>query len=165
MPDTVAQYKEELDRLGRQTLQIPAQEDTLADILSRLAEVQRTKIVSLTNVTVNAGDTHNFLTISATKGFILETLILSEGENFSVILEIDGSEALNTSYANLNRIGQEVKSIDAFAQLDINGSPTDRYLVHIKELNFKTSIKISVKNTSASPLIFRNLFVNYLEIT
>jgi len=164
MPDTIAQYLEELDRLGRQTLQIPAQEDTLADILSRLAEVQRTKIVNLSNVTVNAGNTYNFLSLSSTKGFVFETLVLCEEEDFSIILEIDGSEALNASYANLNQMGQEVKSIDAFAQLDINGNPTGRYLVHIKELNFKTSIKISIKNNSASSLIFRNLFANYLEI-
>ncbi|GAI91853.1 unnamed protein product, partial [marine sediment metagenome] len=88
-------------------------------------------------------------------------LILSSSTNFSVIVNVDGEEILNRTYTQYTDITQILKDISAFEERDSDGNRLGKYTVHLININFKDSISIEVKNNSASPITFNNLFCKY----
>lgn len=78
MPDTIAQEKEELDRLGRKLLQIPAQEDTLKSLEQKDFANQVTLAAILARLNITLSALRDALRGASTKDFsTLETDIES----------------------------------------------------------------------------------------
>ena len=116
--------------------------------------------VDLSNISVEAGKTYQFLS-HGYPGYLDEALVIGSTTSFSVVVTIDDEEFLNKTYSEYTDITQPLDYISAFEELDENGNPLSKYVVHIKNLVFKESIVISVKNNGASPMIFHNLFAKY----
>jgi len=150
MADDIGGAEEEKLRLGRYLLQIPAQEEVLTT----------TGIVDTTNQNISGGATYQFVNVDQL-GFLEECLVVSPSTDFSLILSIDGNEAINKTYQGFNDITQTVKDISAFEELDADGNPTGKYIVHLTDIAFKVSLVISIKNNSGSPITFQNLFCKY----
>ena len=119
-----------------------------------------TQKVDESNKSVGSGDTYQFLSYNH-PGHLDEALIIGSTTSFSVVVTINGEEFLNKTYAQYCNITQTIECISAFEELDEDGNPLSKYVVHIKNLVFKESIAISVTNNGASPIIFHNLFAKY----
>lgn len=133
MPDTIAQHKEEKELVGR---------------------------VDLTNISVGAGQNYQFLS-HGYPGYLDECLVISPSTSFSVAVTIDDTEFFNKTYAEYCSITQPIQCIGAFQERDEDGNPLSKYVVHIKNLVFKESIVISVRNNGAGSIVFHNLFAKY----
>ena len=116
--------------------------------------------VDLSNVSVEAGKTYEFLS-HGYPGQLDEALVIGSTTSFSVTVTIDEKEFLNKTYTEYTDITQPLDYISAFEELDENGNPLSKYIVHIKNLVFKEFIVISVKNNGTSSMIFHNLFAKY----
>lgn len=150
MADDIGGAEEEKLRLGRYLLQIPAQEEAPTT----------TGIVDITNKTVSAGDSFEFLKVEEL-GLLEECLVVSPSTEFSLILTIDASQVMDKNYQGFADITQTVEDISAFEERDEDGNPTGKYIVRLTDILFKSSITISVKNDSASSITFHNLFGKY----
>lgn len=150
MADDIGGAEEEKLRLGRYLLQIPAQEEAPTT----------TGIVDITNKVVLAGGSFEFLNVEE-MGILEECLVVSPSTEFFLVLSIDGTQFMDKTYQGFADITQTVEDISAFEELDTDGNPTGKYIVHLTDILFKSSITISVKNDSASPITFHNLFTKY----
>jgi len=130
------------------------------DIGGLLQEKASVGCVDLTDVSVEAGETHEFLS-HGYPGYLDECLVISSSTDFSVVVTIDDKEFFNKTYAKYCNITQTARCISAFEEQDEDGNPLSKYVVHIKNLVFKESIVISVKNNGGSPVTFHNLFAKY----
>lgn len=132
--------------------------------LNSVEERLTTKIADITDQNVGAGATYDFLSVSNKFGYVEECLVISPSTDFSVIVNVDGEEILNRTYTQYTDITQVVKDISAFEERDSDGNPLGKYTVHLININFKSSITIQVKNDSASPITFANLFCKYKTV-
>ncbi len=116
--------------------------------------------IDLSNISVAAGATYEFLS-HGYPGYLDEALVIGSTTSFSIIVTIDDKIFLNKTYTEYCNITQPLDYISAFEELDENGNPLGKYVVHIKNLVFKESIVISVKNNGASSMVFHNLLAKY----
>lgn len=163
MPKNIFDARNELLRLGRITYQIPAQEDTLASLVAAQGGLNTTGVIDVTNKSITGGETYQFISFEEL-GLIEECLILSPSTDFSVIVNVDGEEILDRTYTQYTSITQVLKDISAFEERDSDGNPLGKYTVHLININFKDSITIEIKNNSASPITFDNLFCKYKTV-
>jgi len=122
--------------------------------------LKKSGIVDIIDQIVSAGATYNIISLSEL-GYVDECLISSPSTDFSVIVNIDGNEILNRTYTEYTNITQVIGGIAAFEERDSDGNPTGKYIVHLKDINFKNSITIQVKNDSGGSITFHNLFCKY----
>ncbi|MBA7491907.1 hypothetical protein ES702_02455 [subsurface metagenome] len=130
------------------------------DIGGLVQEKASVGCVDLTDVLVEAGKTHEFLS-HGYPGYLDECLVVSPSTDFSVVVTIDDKEFFNKTYAEYCNITQVLRCISAFEERDEDGNPLGNYIVHIKNLAFKESIVISVRNNGGSPVTFHNLLAKY----
>jgi len=131
--------------------------EDIGGLLQEKASVGR---IDLSNISVVAGATYEFLS-HGYPGYLDEALVIGSTISFSVKVTIDDVEFLNKTYTEYTDVTQPLDYISAFEELDENGNPLSKYVVHIKNLVFKESIAISVKNNGAGPMTFYNLFAKY----
>lgn len=130
------------------------------DIGGLVQEKASVGCVDLTDISVEAGQTYEFLS-HGYPGYLDECLVISPSTNFSVVVTIDDAEFFNKTYAQYRNVTQTLRCISAFQERDEDGNPLSKYTVHIKNLVFKESIVISVRNNGGSPVTFHNLFAKY----
>jgi archaellin len=124
-------------------------------------EKLKTDVVDVVDKEVAAGATHDFLSLSNQAGYLKEGLVVSSSTDFSVIVNVGGEETLNRTYDQYVDISEVVQDISAFEKTDSDGNPEGKYIVHLKNISFKESITMQVKNNSGSPITFEKLFCKY----
>lgn len=124
----------------------------------------KTKILDITDQNVGAGVSYEFLSLSGEFGYLKECLVFSPSTDFSVVVTVDDDEILNKTYTQYCVITEVVKDISAFEATDSDGNPLGKYVVNLKNINFRESITIEAKNNSGSPIVFGNLFCKYRTI-
>ena len=146
----------------------PATQEKQDSLIGRLdlkqsesaSAIRDTKIVDVTNKAVSAGQEYEFVAVTGI-GTIIDAFVLSPSVSFSVILTINGIDILDRTYAEYLTISDNLSGIAAFPERDGDGVLTGKYLVCLKNVNFKNHISIKVKNNAAGQITFNNLFCKY----
>lgn len=108
---------------------------------------------------IDAGGYFDAVSVSGS-GELDELMILSPNTSFGVAVATDGTTILSKTYAQLNAITQSSRSISAFAELDEDGNPTGKYLIHLKDISFLVSLVARIVNTGGAVATF-NIFGKY----
>jgi len=138
----------------------------IAVILKKILEAGKvgyilsSKMHCIKEETINPLETKTVLDLSGV-GVVDQVLVRSPTKDIKIIVEVDGSEAIGSTYDELREIEQDARDIAAFEELDENGYPTGYYVVSIKDVWFKSSVKIFVRNIGSQSIVLPNVFVKY----
>lgn len=94
-------------------------------------------------------------------GRMAEFLIVSPNTSFGAAIVVDGGTILSESYASLNALTQTLLCVSAFPELDITGTPTGKYIIHLSDVSFLESLLVRVLNTGGASTTF-NIFGKYI---
>jgi len=112
------------------------------------------KLAEHLNISVPAGESYMLLDI-AIGGRVHEVLIISPSPEFSVKVTVDGVVIWDKSYSEASAITDELVFISAFQRED------GKYVYHLSEIPFKSSIKVEVINISQATVVFDKLLAKY----
>ena len=89
-------------------------------------------------------------------GRIDEVLIISSSQDFSVKVIVDGNEVWNKDYGSASSITDELMFLAVFTRVQ-----DGKYVYHLADINFRSSVKIAVRNTGSSEITFDNIVIKY----
>jgi hypothetical protein len=119
-------------------------------LLARFARVSEASSVS-----VGAGATYTFLSISGT-GVLQELLIVASQSTFRVDVVVDGATIWSKSYADASNLTDVIPTMSAFQRED------GKYIYYLSMIPFKSSAQASVVNLdTANPITLDYVYAKW----
>ena len=152
-----------MSRLLEWAMMIVANEEGARE-LNRLGlglgiEAKGTNIIEFKDVQLSPSGSLTIINLSGS-GLIHECLVLSKSPDIQLTISVDGSLIFDKTFNESLEVSQELIFLSAFTKEE-NGQTY--YVMHVKGIEFRESINISVKNTSESTITISRVVCKYSQ--
>jgi len=127
----------------------------LIQLLKGAQTLRTAKVSEASSVSINAGATYTFLSLSGT-GMLQEFLVVASQNTFRVDVVVDGATIWSKSYSSASNLTDIMPTMSAFQRED------GKYIYFLSFIPFKSSIQVSIVNLDASnPITLDYVYAKY----